>query len=152
MTFTRLCAIVAAFVAAPVLWAGAAMAQDQGTPEEAQAMAERAAALYQEVGAEAAFEAFTNSPDFHDRDLYVFAIDSSGIMAAHGTNQALVGRDQSNMRDPTGYAFNQDLMQIEDTGWIEYHWQNPASGNVEPKRSYVINVGDYWIGCGAYVN
>ena len=152
MIFNQLFRVPAALLVAPMLWVNAATAQEQGTPEEAQAMAEAAAALFHADGAEASFDAYTNAPEFHDRDLYVFVLDGNGMVAAHGANQAFVGRDVSDLRDPTGTLFNQAILAIEDTGWVDYQWQNPVSGNVEPKTSYIVNVGEYWIGVGAYVN
>ena len=135
----------------PALWAGAATAQDRGTLEEAQAMAEAAAALYHDQGPETAFAAFNESADFQDRDLYVFAIAADGTVAAHGGNANLVGRNVVDLRDPSGRQFIQEFLQIQDMGWVEYKWQNPESGNVEDKTGYIINVGDYVVGVGAYL-
>jgi len=152
MFIRKIVGILTVGLVVPMLWIGAAAAQDQGTPEEAKVMAEAAAALFKAEGADAAFAAFTSAPEFHVKDLYVFAIDSEGTMVAHGTNQALVGRSMIGLLDPTGYAFNDAIMAIEDTGWVDYQWQNPATGAVGPKRSYIVNTGDHWIGVGAYVN
>ena len=152
MAFARAATISVMLAIASVLWVSAATAQDQGTPEEAQAMAEAAAALVEAEGADAAFDAFTNGSDFQDRDLYVFVIDGNGDVAAHGGNANLVGRNMLDLRDPTGNLFIQAMIAIDDSGWVDYHWQNPATGNVEPKTSYVVHVGDYWLGVGAYTN
>ena len=152
MAFARAATISVMLAIASVLWVSAATAQDQGTPEEAQAMAEAAAALVEAEGTDAAFDAFTNGSDFQDRDLYVFVIDGNGDVAAHGGNANLVGRNMLDLRDPTGTLFIQAMIAVEDTGWVDYHWQNPATGNVEPKTSYVVHVGDYWLGVGAYTN
>lgn len=146
----RLIGTLCAFAGTIFLWAGATMAEDRATPEEAQAMAEAAAAYYQDHGADAAFEAFNTSPDFHDRDLYVFAFDKEGNVAAHGANQNLVGRNVIDLRDPSGLQFIREMIAVEDTGWVEHQWQHPESGAVEDKASYIINVGDYIIGVGAY--
>ncbi|MCB1155330.1 cache domain-containing protein [bacterium] len=137
-------------LAIPLIWSAPVRADDRGTRQEARAMAEAAAALYRAQGPEAAFEAFNHSPEFHDRDLYVFALDSEGILVAHGTGESLIGRDLSRLRDPSGRSFVQEFLAIEDTGWIEYQWTNPATGNVEDKVSFLINVGDHVIGVGAY--
>ncbi len=150
MAFNRLAGSLAAFVVAPMLWASAATAQDRGTPDEAQAMAEAAADFYHAEGADAAFDAYNASPDFHDRDLYVFALDMDGVMVAHGANENLVGRDIIALRDPAGREFVREFVAIEETGWVDYQWQHPESGNVEDKTTYIINVGDYVIGVGAY--
>ena len=151
MAFDRLVRILAVLVAAPVFWAVAATAQDRGTPEEAQAMAEEAAAFFQAQGPEAAFEAFSNgAAAFQDRDLYVFVLDVEGNMAAHGANENLIGRTGVDLRDPSGRQFIRDMVAIEGTGWVEYQWQHPQTGSVEDKATYVINLGDYVLGVGAY--
>ena len=56
-------------------WAGA----DQGTPDEAKAMAEKAAALVQQEGFDKATAAFAAaSGPFRDRDLYVYIWNTEG--------------------------------------------------------------------------
>jgi len=152
MFIRKIVGILTVGLVVPMLWIGAATAQEQGTPEEAKVMAEAAAALFQAEGADAAFAAFTSAPEFHDRDLYVFVMDDEGTMVAHGTSPALVGRSMVGLMDPTGYPFIEAIMAVEDTGWVDYQWQNPATGAVAPKRTYIINTGDHWIGVGAYVN
>lgn len=129
---------------------GGALAADRATKEEAKAMAEEAAAYFEEHGPDAAFDAFTNGDAFKDRDLYVFMMDLKGTMVAHGQNPSLIGRDTIGLRDPSGKAFIQEFVAVEDTGWVSYQWQNPTTGGVEDKVSYIINVGDYVLGVGAY--
>ena len=143
--------ILAALMAIPMLWVGAALAQDRATPEEAQSMAERAAALFLSDGAEAAFAAYVDNPEFHDRDLYVFAFGTEGLVMSHGQSPALIGRNVMDLRDPSGRQFIREFLQVEDTGWVDYQWRNPETGVVENKTSYVINVGDYVVGVGAYI-
>ncbi|WP_299439469.1 cache domain-containing protein [uncultured Rhodospira sp.] len=128
---------------------GGALAADRATKEEAKAMAEDAAAYYEEHG-EAAFDVFTNGDMFKDRDLYVFMMDLKGTMVAHGQNPSLIGRDTIGLRDPSGKAFIQEFVAVEDKAWVSYQWQNPTTGGVDDKVSYIINVGDYVLGVGAY--
>ena len=150
MAFDRLVRILSVLVAAPMLWATAATAQDRGTPEQAQAMAEEAAAYFQAQGPDAAFDAFNDGATFHDRDLYVFVLDGEGNVAAHGGNANLVGRNVIDLRDPSGRQFIREMVAVGATGWVEYQWQDPQSGSVEDKTTYVINVGDFVLGVGAY--
>lgn len=150
MTVAQMARVAGAILFAQGAWMGAAAAQDQGTPEEAQAMAEQAAALLQAEGEDVAFDAFNNGPEFHDRDLYVFVMDDEGNMLAHGANEALIGRNVADLRDPTGRLFIQEFISIEDTGWVDYQWQNPVSNAVEPKTSYIVNVDGVIVGVGAY--
>jgi signal transduction histidine kinase len=37
-------------------------------------------------------------------------------------------------------------------GWLDYMWENPQTGRVEPKVGYVMKVDDtWWLGSGIYV-
>ena len=150
MVLDRISRTLFVLLVAPFLYAGVAAAEERGTTDEAQAMAEAAAALYNAEGAEPAFEAFNTAPEFHDRDLYVFAMDADGNMSAHGANQNLIGQNLIELRDPTGFEFIRAFLEIEGSDWVDYQWPHPESGNVEDKTSYIINVGDHVIGVGAY--
>ena len=44
------------------------------------------------------------------------------------------------------------LTKDEGSGWIEYNWFNPCSGQNGPKRSFVVGRGNLIIGVGAYGN
>ena len=128
-----------------------AQASERGTPDEAKAMCEKAAALVKEQGLDAAKAAFhTPGAPWHDRDLYVFVFDQKGITLAHGAKEALVGRDLTNLRDVDGKLFLKEIVSVQDKGWVDYKWQNPVTNKVEPKTSYVINTGEYIVGVGAY--
>ena len=126
-------------------------AETGGTPEQAKAMAVKAADFLKEKGAETAFAAFTGKEaPWVDRDLYVFVYDETGQAVAHGGNPALVGKSLIDLKDPTGKAFVREIIAVKTPGWIEYQWRNPASNAVEPKTSYIIPVGTYRVGVGAY--
>lgn len=142
---------LAAAGAALMLIATPAAANTLGTPEEAKAMAEKAAAFLESEGQAKAFQTFTQSDQFKDRDLYVFVYDADGASVAHGANPALVGKNLIDLRDPNGKAFVRDFIAVEDAGWVEYSWQNPVSKKVEPKRSWIVHTDGVWLGVGAYV-
>lgn len=131
--------------------AAGAAAAESGTPDEARSMAIRAADLLRAKGPALAFAAFNDKTGaFHDRDLYVFVYDSSGHAVAHGLNPALIGKDMTGLKDVDGKEFVRAFIAVTDTGWIEYKWLNPATRTVDPKTSYVIRVGEYLVGVGAY--
>ncbi len=133
------------------LLAAGARAGDRATPDEAKAMAVKAAQYLKEAGPDTAFAAF-NAKDgpWHDRDLYVFVNDASCKTLAHGGNQALVGKTLATLKDVEGKPFMQDIAAIQDAGWVDYQWQNPVSKAIEAKVTYVVRVGDYSVGVGAY--
>ena len=133
------------------LFGAGARATDRATPDEAKAMAGKAAQYLKEVGPETAFAAF-NAKDgpWHDRDLYVFVNDASCKTLAHGGNQALVGKSLATLKDVEGKPFMQEIAAVQDAGWVEYKWQNPVSKAIETKATYVVQVGQYRVGVGAY--
>ena len=136
-----------ALLLAPATWASGG-----ATPDEAKAMAIKAAEYLKSVGPEKAFAAFDakDNTEWHDRDLYVTVQDSKGTMVAHGTNPGLIGKSMLNLKDVDGKPFNQEIQAIKDTAWVEYKWQDPLTKAVGAKTAYEIRVGDYIVGVGAY--
>lgn len=131
--------------------AGIAQAGGRATPDEAKAMCEKAAHEIEAKGIDAAVSEFhAKGGAFHDRDLYVFVLDNKGVAVAHGAKAALVGRDLSSLRDVAGKPFVKEMLNVSNTGWVDYKWQNPSTKKIEAKTSYVVKVGDYWVGVGAY--
>jgi cytochrome c len=128
-----------------------ASAADQATPEDAKAMAIKAADYLKANGPAKALPEFSAKDGvWHDRDLYVTVQDSKGTMVAHGTNAGLVGRVVLELKDVDGKAFNHEIQAVTDSAWVDYKWQNPVSKAVETKTQYSIRVGDYVVGVGAY--
>jgi cytochrome c len=145
--------LLALLVSLAVAFGPSARAADHATPDEAKAMAIKAADFLKANGPEKAFAAFdAQGGPFHDRDLYVFVQNDAGIVQAHGANAALIGKNLMNIKDVDGKPFVQQIVAVKDTGWVDYKWQDPQTQMVEPKTSYVIRVGEYVIGVGAYKN
>jgi signal transduction histidine kinase len=134
----------------PLLFAAAAHADTAGTPDQAKEMALHAAQLLKSEGAAKAFPEFDTGAAFHDRDLYVMVYDGTGKCVAHGGNAALIGKDLIGLKDPDGTYMVKALVGVQDAGWINYKWPDPATKKIEPKVTYVIHVGDYYVGVGAY--
>ena len=114
-------------------------------------MATRAAQYLKDAGPETAFAAFDAAAGpWHDRDLYVFVSDPSCKMLSHGANRALIGKQLFNLKDVDGKPIMQEIVAVKEAGWVEYKWQNPVTKAIEPKMSYVVRVGEYSVGVGAY--
>ena len=111
-----------------------------------------AAAMHLQANGEAALADFNDGDAWHDRDLYVFVFAPDGTTLAHGANAALVGENLIDLTDPDGTPLIANIVAVEGSGWVDYQFANPDSGEVEPKRSYVVQVGDNRVGVGAYVN
>lgn len=132
--------------------AGAALAQ--GTPAEAKAMAERAAAHLRDVGPAQAIADF-NDPkgQFHDRNLFVVTYDEQRRVVSSLGVPAYLGRDATRFVDSDGKEFGKAIIDTAETagaGWVSYRMTNPATMKVELKRSYVIAVGGYIVMVGTY--
>src|SRR5580693_2282816 len=121
------------------------------TPQDAKAMAEKAALYLSENGEDKTFAAI-NDPvgPFRRGDLYVFVHDTTGMVRAHGGNPALIGKNTVRLMDVDGKAFVKEITEVGDTGWVDYKWQNPETKALSPKTVYVIHVGDFLICASAY--
>ena len=125
----------------------------QGTAEEAVALVHRAVALYKGVPQEQFLRSITDrGQPYHDRDMYVFALDSGGTYRAFGGNPAKVGTRVQDIPGIAGDRLVSDIVAQADRGpgWVEYDITNPATGAVQTKMSYVSRVGDLYLGCGVY--
>jgi cytochrome c len=134
---------------------GTAAAADKGTPEEAVAMVQKAAALIRSAGKEKAFAAITDpaNKDFHDRDLYVYVYDMNGVAVAHGNNPKMTGKNLLELKDGEGKAMVREFLETAKTkgkGWIDYKWPNPVTKAVDKKSGYVEKVDDVVVGSGVY--
>ena len=138
------------FVFAAAVNASSAFASTDGAPAEAKAMATRAAELLRTKGPEVAFAEFNKGAAFHDRDLYVMVYYPAGKCVAHGANPKLIGKDLINFQDTYGTYVIKDLVAVTDAGCINYRWAHPVTKKLQPKTTYVIHVGNYFVGVGAY--
>ncbi|MCB1978276.1 MAG: methyl-accepting chemotaxis protein [Burkholderiaceae bacterium] len=125
----------------------------QGTAEEARALVEGAVAMGRGLSREQFLRTLTdkNQP-WHDRDMYVFALDREGRYLAFGGNSAKVGTRVQDVPGVDGDRLTADIVAQAETapGWVEYDYVNPTSGKVQTKMSYVCMVGDLYVGCGVY--
>jgi len=131
----------------------AAFRLQQGTADEAVALVQRAVALHKSTSHDQFLRSLTdkNQP-YHDRDMYVFVLDSAGTYRAFGGNPAKVGTRVQDIPGIAGDRLVSDIVAQADRapGWVEYDINNPATGAVQTKMSYVSRVGDLYVGCGVY--
>jgi len=117
-----------------------------GTPEEAQAMLQKAVDYYNAVGRKKALQDFTNRvAPFYDRDLYVACIDSHLIQVANGGFPNLVGSSV----EPLSRA-RWDAATKGNIESINYAYLNPVTQQTEAKTLYYEKVGLDVCGVGAY--
>jgi len=134
---------------------GTAVAAEFGTKEEAVAMVKRVQEKFKTDGPEATFKAVSDksTKEFHDRDLYPFIYDMSGLCVAHGARPVLIGKNLIDLKDQDGkYLVRElrDMAKDHGSGWVDYKWPNPITNKIEDKSSYVEKMGDYFVGVGIY--
>ena len=145
--------LAAVFIAVLALSA-AQPAQGRGTPAEAEAMLAKAITHYETAGRTQALADFTaRKAPFADRDLYVFCFGPDRKVISHGGDAKQVGVVFDTLKDVDGKAFGTaiwDAGRQPNGGRVEYKWQNPVTGAVEPKVSFVRRAGNDVCGVGAY--
>ncbi len=123
------------------------------TLDAARELAERAAGVLAASGPEAALPRFMSpAGGFVAGDLYVFVFDLEGRLIASGGWPETVGA-RIGLGDGASsgiYARMRRLALDAGKGWVEYSWYNPCSRQIEPKASYIVRVGDFIVGVGAY--
>lgn len=127
------------------------------TLDAARALAERAAGFLADSGPEVALPRFMNpAGGFVAGDLYVFVFDLDGRLRASGGWPETVGArigPRIGLGDGASsgiYTRMRRLALETGKGWIEYSWYNPCTRQMEPKASYIVRVGDFIVGVGAY--
>ncbi len=127
----------------------------QGTADEATALVRSAQALSQSKRGQAFLDAITaKDGGFHDRDMYVFALDRTGAYRAFAGNTAKLGTKVQDIPGVDGQGLLDSIVQQADhgDGWVQYDITNPATGKVQRKMSYVTRVDDLYVGCGVYMS
>jgi cytochrome c len=138
-------------LASALLTAHVTYAADHATPDEAKAMAIKAANYLRSVGPDKAFPEFNaSSGAWVDRDLYVIVSTRDHVVVADGGNPHLVGHSTANLKDVDGVSISEQVAAIKDAGWVKYKWQDPTTKMVEPKAVYWVIVDGYHVGVGAY--
>src|SRR5580658_217329 len=133
-----------------------ASAAEFGTKTEAVVMVKRVQAMFAKDGADATFKAVSDKSvaEFHDRDLYPFIYDMSGICVAHGARPALIGKNLIDLKDQDGKYLIRELAAVAtgpSSGWVDYKWPNPITNKIEDKTSYVEKLdSDHFVGVGVY--
>lgn len=124
----------------------------RGTALEAQAMVARAIAAY-EMDGDAAFVAMTAPrKDFVDRDLYMFVVGPDNIIVAQGVDASRVGADVTILVDASGFAYGQAIVDTAtpEGAWLSYKREDPLTGVIEEKLSWLRLHDGYVFGCGIY--
>jgi signal transduction histidine kinase len=125
-----------------------------GTVGEAVAMADRAVARIKAVGAQRAYQDFTEGAlGFRDRDLYVVVYDLTGRVLAHGGNPRMVGNNLIGMVDAEGKPFVKEriaLARTKEKFWQDYKFSDPVTKKILPKSTYCERLESTAVCVGIY--
>jgi signal transduction histidine kinase len=142
--------VVASFVLCTAVLAVAA----SDDAAKAEALVKKGVEYFKSAGEEKAMEEFSNKKgQFVDGEFYLFMVDFTGVTTAHGGNPSLIGKNMKDLKDADGKLFIQAMIETakgKGSGWVDYKWKNPKTGEVMPKSSYVERLGDAFLGCGIY--
>lgn len=124
-----------------------------GSPDEARAMLDKAAAAIVADKAKALDQFAKGEGGFKDRDLYPFCFNASdGIITAGPAS--VMGSDVRSLKDNSGKEFGAEMFAGAAEGKVievSYMWPRPGEDNTPVlKTSYVTRAGDQACGVGYY--
>ena len=122
--------------------------------QRANALLVKAVAEYKAKG-DTALSEFSRQGAYVDGELYIYVVDTSGVMlASGGPSVSLVGKPVvSVLDDDLKAAFEQAIAQPDDgvVRSAEYRWWNWQHGKVERKRVFYQRVKNRVISVGYYM-
>ena len=130
-------------------------ADERGSRDEAKALVDAAIEHIKKVGADKAYKDFTtDKASWTKKDLYVMVYDAKGIAVAHGSNEKLVGKDMTAVKDANGVAIVNGMIALaaKGGGWFDYDWPDPLTKKIMPKSTYAKKQpnGEGFVGVGVY--
>lgn len=122
--------------------------------EHAKALLVKAVAEYKAKG-DAALAEFSRQGAYVDGDLYIYVVDTAGVMlASGGPSVSLVGKPVIGFLDDDLKAMFQKAISQPDDAVVrsaEYRWWNWQHAKVERKRVFYQRVSDRIISVGYYM-
>ncbi len=94
---------------------------------------------------------YYNSPESVDDQWYVFIIDREDVTLTN-PNPDLVGMHADDITGPDAYPAGRMVVSAANSGgaWVDYQFNNPASGQAEVKHSWVVRHDGLIFGSGWY--
>ena len=116
-----------------------------------QAFVEAAISRYESAGRDAAI-AHYNAPESMDGQWYVFIIDENDMIVSHAATPANVGVDIKALNGADGWPAGRVISRAAspEGAWVSYHFNNPVSGKVELKHSWLARHDGLIFGSGWY--
>ena len=122
--------------------------------DDAKRFVEKAIAFFRANGRAVALAEFSNPHGrFVKGEQYLFVLDATGVMLAHGINRKYVGKDFYRIMDSDGKTFIKEIVDAanaEGSGWVEYRWGDPATKTEHSKIVYFEQTNGVIICSGIY--
>ncbi|RON24982.1 calcium channel protein [Pseudomonas brassicacearum] len=122
--------------------------------QRANALLAKAVAEYKAKG-DAALAEFSRQGAYVDGELYIYVVDTSGVMlASGGPSASLIGKPVFSVLDDDLKAIFQQIISQPEDGVVrsaEYRWWNWQHAKVERKRVFYERVQDRVISVGYYM-
>jgi cytochrome c len=122
--------------------------------DDAKRFVEKATEFFRVNGGAVALAEFSNPQGrFVKGEQYLFVLDSTGVMLAHGVNMKYVGKDFYRIKDSNGRSFIKEIVDTanaEGSGWVEFEWVNPLTKKERTKSVYFKQTNGVIICSGVY--
>lgn len=113
------------------------------------------AVVHYRVKKDLALAAFDRQGEFIQGELYVYVINTAGVLlASGGSSSVLIDRIVVGMSDVDGKLLFKEMLdkaKTQGAGTVEYRWLNRTDNKVERKVAYFQQVGDVIIAVGYYI-
>jgi len=122
--------------------------------DDAKRFVEEAIAFYRANPPAIALAEFSNPQGrFVKNKQYIFVLDFTGLMLAHGANQKYVGKNFYHIMDSNGKTFIKEIVDIANVdgyGYVEYRWVDPVIKTDQAKIVYFEQADGIIICSGIY--
>ncbi len=124
-------------------------------PDDPRCFVEEAIAFYRANPTAVALAEFSNPQGrFVRNKQYIFVLDFTGLMLAHGANQKYVGKNFYHIMDSNGKPFIKEIVDIANVdgyGHVEYRWVDPVTKTDRAKIVYFEQADGIIICSGIYL-
>lgn len=132
-------------------------AEETATKDECVAKVAEVVKVIKQQSAQAAIDQVNNAKGpFVWKDTYVYIMDLSGTIVAHGQQPKFIGKNLMGLKDPITMLpwypalFEKIKADVNSKGWFDYHWAKPNADGVFKKECYYERAGDLVVFAGIY--
>ena len=89
------------------------------------------------------------------KDTYVYIMDLTATIVAHGPQPKFIGKNLMGLKDPITKNpwYPEVYKRIEagdNSGWFDYHWKKPNANGIYKKKCYFQRAGELVVFSGIY--